>query len=151
MDASTWDEQRLKAVSEEVHRPFDLEHGPLLHTKLYTLSEREHVLTMVVHHIAFDLWSLVLFVHELGVLYAAEKDGRPSLLAPLKYRYTDFVQQQLKMVSGADGERLWNYWSEQLSGGCLCSTCRPIARARWSRRSAVRHAASPSAPSCPTV
>jgi hypothetical protein len=117
VDASTWDEQRLRdAVTEEVHRPFDLEHGPLLHTKLYTLSEREHVLTMVVHHIAFDLWSLVLFVHELGVLYAAEKDGRPALLEPLKYRYTDFVQQQLKMVSGAEGERLWNYWSEQLSG-----------------------------------
>jgi hypothetical protein len=67
VDASAWDEQRLRdAVTEEVHRPFDLEHGPLLHTKLYTLSEREHVLTMVVHHIAFDLWSLVLFVHELG-------------------------------------------------------------------------------------
>jgi amino acid adenylation domain-containing protein len=117
VDASEWDQQRLKdAVSEEVHRPFDLEHGPLLHTKLFTLSQREHVLTMVVHHIAFDLWSLVLFVHELGVLYAAEKDRQPAPLAPLKYRYTDFVQRQLKTISGAEGERLWNYWREQLSG-----------------------------------
>lgn len=117
VDASAWDQQQLRdAVSAEVHRPFDLEHGPLLHTKLFTLSKREHVLTMVVHHIAFDLWSLVLFVHELGVIYAAEKDRRPAPLAPLKFRYTDFVQRQLKTISGADGERLWNYWRDRLSG-----------------------------------
>ncbi|HEY0098846.1 MAG TPA: amino acid adenylation domain-containing protein, partial [Pyrinomonadaceae bacterium] len=117
VDASAWDEERLReVVSEEMHRPFDLERGSVLRIRLYTLSEREHVFTMVVHHIAFDLWSLVLFMHELGVVYAAEQDGRPTPLAPLKYRYTDYVRQQLKLLSGAQGEQHWNYWREQLSG-----------------------------------
>ena len=117
VDAWAWDEERLReVVSEEMHRPFDLEGGQVLRTRLYTLSECEHVLTMVVHHIAFDLWSLVLLMNELGVLYAAEKDGLPSPLTPLTYRYTDYVRQQLRLLSGAEGERLWTYWREQLSG-----------------------------------
>ncbi|HKV36072.1 MAG TPA: amino acid adenylation domain-containing protein [Pyrinomonadaceae bacterium] len=147
VDASAWDEQRLKeAVAEEVHRAFDLERAQPFRARLYTISKHEHVLTMVVHHIAFDLWSLVLFVHELSVLYAAEKDRQPSPLAPLKFHYTDFVQRQLKAISGAEGERLWNYWRDQLSGELPVlnlPTCRTRPAVQTHRGAARRFTISP--------
>ncbi|MET0647983.1 MAG: amino acid adenylation domain-containing protein [Pyrinomonadaceae bacterium] len=117
VDASGWDEDRLKrALSEEAHRPFDLERGPVVRAHLFTRSAREHVLLMTVHHIAFDLWSLVTFMHELGGLYAAEKGRRSAALPALKYQYADYVRWQEQLLAGAQGERLWGYWQRQLAG-----------------------------------
>ncbi|HEU4597694.1 MAG TPA: condensation domain-containing protein, partial [Pyrinomonadaceae bacterium] len=117
IDATGWDEEQLKrALTEEAHAPFDLERGPVMRLKLYTRAAREHVLLMTVHHIAFDLWSLVNFMHELRESYAAAKHQRAAQLPPLTHQYTDYVRWQEQLVAGAEGERLWNYWREQLAG-----------------------------------
>ncbi len=117
VDAAGWTEEQLDgALVEESHRPFDLERGPVMRLKLFTLSESEHILLMTVHHIAFDLWSLVIFMHELRELYAAAKQKRQAALQPLKYQYADYVRWQEKMLAGADGARLWSYWEKQLGG-----------------------------------
>jgi amino acid adenylation domain-containing protein len=117
VDASGWTEEQLNgALLEESHRPFDLERGPVMRLHLFTLSDAEHVLLMTVHHIAFDLWSLVIFMHELRELYAAAKEQRTAALQPLKHQYADYVRWQEKMLNGADGARLWSYWQKQLGG-----------------------------------
>src|SRR5215213_1618578 len=76
IDAADWSEAELDdRLVKESHHPFDLEKRPIMRLKLFTRSAREHVLMMTVHHIGFDLWSLVVFMHELSELYAAEKEG----------------------------------------------------------------------------
>ncbi|HEY9401293.1 MAG TPA: amino acid adenylation domain-containing protein [Pyrinomonadaceae bacterium] len=117
VDASLWDEEDLnRTVADEAHRPFDLENGPVIRGRLFTRSETEHILVMVVHHIAFDLWSLMQFMHELTVSYDAEKNGRTPSLEPVKYRYTDYVRWQRALLAGPEGERLWGYWQKKLAG-----------------------------------
>ena len=54
-------------VAEEAARPFDLARGPLLRAQLLRLSDEDHVLILVVHHIVSDGWSS-------GVLW---RDCRP--------------------------------------------------------------------------
>ena len=72
-DASTWSEASLsERLVQEAHRPFDLEHGPLLRVHVFTRSAEEHIILLTVHHIVVDFWSLAVFIHELGVLYHAE-------------------------------------------------------------------------------
>ena len=44
-------------VAEEAARPFDLARGPLLRAQLLRLSDEDHVLILVVHHIVSDGWS----------------------------------------------------------------------------------------------
>jgi len=116
-DASTWrgDELQTRLV-EETQRRFDLERGPVMRVNLFSRSAQEHILLLVIHHIVVDFWSLAVILNELGVLYSAEKAGRPAALPPLDLQYTDFVRWQAEMLASQAGERLWDYWEKQLAG-----------------------------------
>jgi amino acid adenylation domain-containing protein len=116
-DASTWrgDELQTRLV-EETQRRFDLERGPVMRVSLFTQSAQEHILLLVIHHIVVDFWSLAVILNEFGVLYPAEKAGRPAALPPLDLQYTDFVRWQTEMLASPAGERLWDYWKKQLAG-----------------------------------
>src|SRR5262249_45962682 len=60
--------QRL--AHQEAHRPFSLTRGPLLSADLSRLTPERHVLTLTVHHITADGWSLEVLFRELSALYA---------------------------------------------------------------------------------
>ena len=114
-DASNWEEETLRVrLNEEAHRPFDLGEISLLRAHLFTVSTRRHVLQLTVHHIIADLWSLVVLLHELGVLYASELDGAPSPLPPLALSYADYVRWQAAMLESDEGQRQRDFWHDQL-------------------------------------
>ena len=117
-DVSSWSDADIHArLVAESHRPFGLEHGPLLRISLFTSAAREHILLLVVHHIIADLWSLTVLMHELDVLYPAARAGTTSLpLLPLDVSYIDYVRWQTERLASAPGEQLWTYWQQQLAG-----------------------------------
>jgi amino acid adenylation domain-containing protein len=116
-DASTLNDSQFKDhLLREVAIPFNLRTGPLLRVTLFKRSPGEYVVSLVVHHIVSDFWSLALMARELGILYHSEKTGRPATLAPLELSYTDYARLQIEMLDSAEGERLWSYWEKQLSG-----------------------------------
>jgi hypothetical protein len=116
-DASSYgDEELRRRVVEDYHRPFDLEHGPLLRVSLFTRSTVEHVLLIAVHHIACDGSSLMLLLDELGHLYPAFKEGRTASLPPLEAQYVDYVQWQTEMLTRPEAEQQWKFWQEELAG-----------------------------------
>src|SRR6185369_11640533 len=47
-------------------QPFDFARGPLLRASLLRLAEEEHVLSVTMHHIVSDGWSMGVLVHEVG-------------------------------------------------------------------------------------
>ena len=101
-------------LRREANRPFDLQTGPILRLTLLQRAPDEHILIMAVHHIAVDFWAIDVMLDELRLLYAAEHGSAPPTTCP--ERYVDFVDRQLRSLAGTDGEDLWKYWSEQLSG-----------------------------------
>ncbi len=103
-------------LSQEMQRPFDLEHGPLLRITLLSRSAQDHVLLLVVHHIIADFWSLAVFADELGRIYAAESAGAPLTLEPLPVQYSDYARWQAGLLSGAEAARLLGYWQGKLAG-----------------------------------
>lgn len=117
INARDWTEERLKEeVIAAYQLPFDLQQDSVLRASLFTRSEQEHVFLLVIHHIARDGWSVLILLDELQKLYSAAKAGTKAYLPPIKYHYSDYVQWQTQMLSGAVGERLWHYWQEKLSG-----------------------------------
>ncbi|MDT7540866.1 MAG: hypothetical protein QOE33_770, partial [Acidobacteriota bacterium] len=110
------DDAIRQLLNEEAHRPFDLEQGPLFRVRLYQRPAHEHVMQVSMHHIIADFWSMAVLMHELGVLYAAEVTGSPAKLATLSETYTDYARRQEEMLRGDEGERLYRFWHEQLSG-----------------------------------
>jgi hypothetical protein len=109
------DDSLERQISEEAHKPFDLERGPVMRVRLYSRSERDHVLLVTVHHIAYDLWSMMTLLNELGVCYAGYRSGASPAL-PTAQPYEEFSRWQADMLSGPDGERLWNYWRDRMAG-----------------------------------
>ena len=117
IDASRDTEEELhRRVTETYKRPFDLEQGPLLRVNLFTRAPKDHVLLVAIHHIVTDGWSFWMLLSELLALYPARMAHQAATLPPLEYQYRDFVKWQADLLAGPEGERLWEYWREQLSG-----------------------------------
>jgi amino acid adenylation domain-containing protein len=123
-EVSNWSQDDIgNWLGEESDRPFDLEQGPLLrfhllinHNTTDTLATKEHIFLITLHHIVVDFWSLEILISELRILYEAiTKSVEPSMPAH-NCQYRDYVKWSEQMLAGAFGERLWNYWSKQLSG-----------------------------------
>nr|VFK28488.1 MAG: amino acid adenylation domain-containing protein [Candidatus Kentron sp. MB]VFK32876.1 MAG: amino acid adenylation domain-containing protein [Candidatus Kentron sp. MB]VFK75925.1 MAG: amino acid adenylation domain-containing protein [Candidatus Kentron sp. MB] len=116
-DASGDTEEGLHRRVTEMHRrPFDLEQGPLLRVSLFRHGPKDYVLLISAHHIVSDGWSLWLLMLELLSLYPSQKIGRTLTLPPLPWQYQDFVHWQAELLAGPEGERLWDYWRQRLSG-----------------------------------
>uniref|UniRef100_UPI0013D50505 non-ribosomal peptide synthetase n=1 Tax=Myxococcus vastator TaxID=2709664 RepID=UPI0013D50505 len=110
-------EAAAKARTEaEVGRPFQLEQGPLLRTALLKVSEQEHVLVLVMHHIVSDYWSMGVLVREVAALYEALSQGRPARLPELSVQYADFAIWQRDWLKGQVLESQLAYWRKQLAG-----------------------------------
>jgi len=101
-------------LRREADRPFDLRTGPVLRFSLISQGPGEHLLVLTLHHIAVDMWSIDLILHELRLLYAAEHGSPPPPHPPM--RYVDYALEQARAMEGAEGDRLWRYWSRQLAG-----------------------------------
>ena len=69
LPAGSSEAELSRLLSEEAGLPLDFSRGPLLRTRLLRLAEREHVLTVTIHHIASDAWSSGIFVRELALIY----------------------------------------------------------------------------------
>ena len=117
VDARGWTSGELeRRVAEDYRQSFDLERGPLIRVSLYSQADDDHVLLLAVHHIICDAWSMWMLMHELSVLYPAAIQGRRADMSPVPAQYADFVQWQNRILSGPEGERLWQYWQGRLSG-----------------------------------
>lgn len=103
-------------VHSEVLRPFDLATAPLLRASLLRVDEDEHVLVVVVHHIAVDGWSMPLLWDDLSTMYRSRLEGREHELPPLRIQYADFAHWQRARLSGDRLQCQLDYWRAQLSG-----------------------------------
>jgi amino acid adenylation domain-containing protein/non-ribosomal peptide synthase protein (TIGR01720 family) len=108
-------EARRRAAEESL-RPFDLASGPLLRTGLLRLDDRDHVLLVTAHHTVIDGWSVGVFVRELGALYPACCEGRPSPVPTLPVQYGDYADWQRQSLQGEALERLLGHWRDRLRG-----------------------------------
>ena len=126
-------------LRREANRPFDLQAGPVLRLTLLQRAPDAHVLVLGMHHIAIDFWSIDVMLDELQLLYAAEHGADP--LPPSTQRYVDHMDRQIKMLEGDEGDRLWSYWQQQLTGD-VPITRLPVDRPRpaaQTYRGAVHH------------
>ncbi len=116
LPAAARERETARLAAEEAARPFDLARGPLLRTALLRLGEGRHALVVNQHHIVSDGWSAGVLVREVGDLYAAARDGRPSPLPELPIQYADFALWQRGWLAGEALARQAGYWRERLRG-----------------------------------
>ncbi len=97
-------------------RRFDLARGPLARCLVARLSPRDHAVLFSFHHIAFDGWSVGIFVRELSACYRAAVEGRPAALPALAIQYADFAVWQREWLAGEVLARELAHWRQRLAG-----------------------------------
>ncbi|MEH2114172.1 amino acid adenylation domain-containing protein [Nostoc sp.] len=103
-------------IEAEVQKPFDLNQLPLVRWVLFKLSEQEHLLIHIEHHITHDGWSFNVFLGELLELYQAFCLDNPSPLPQPLLQFVDFAHWQRQWVKSQEAKRQKAYWQQKLSG-----------------------------------
>jgi amino acid adenylation domain-containing protein len=105
-----------RILNAESQRPFDLAADLMLRATLLRLDKSEHILLLVMHHIAADGWSVGILFRELASLYQGFAAGSPAELPALPIQYADFAQWQREWLAQEVMPAQLDYWKEQLAG-----------------------------------
>lgn len=116
LNASEQEQAVSDAVRAEAAAAFDLARDAMLRAKLLSLSAREHILIIVVHHIASDGWSMDILQREFVALYQAYLEGREANLPALDTTYADYACWQQESLTHETLESQRNYWDALLRG-----------------------------------
>ncbi|WP_253915932.1 non-ribosomal peptide synthetase [Streptomyces sp. NRRL S-31] len=110
------EEAATALVATEGFRPMDLGTGPMVRALLIRLADDEHLLSLTVHHIAFDGWSAGVLSRELTALYGARVAGTEADLAEPPLQYADFAVWQREWFTGEVLAEQLDYWRGRLAG-----------------------------------
>lgn len=117
IDAGSWSKDQIQEdIGHKARQPFDLSKGPLIRTNFYQQHDAENTLLICAHHIAIDLWSVLILIDELKTIYTDLVAGQALQLPVLSSAYRDYTQWQQQYMQSPDSQKDWDYWQQQLSG-----------------------------------
>ncbi|NKX87985.1 non-ribosomal peptide synthase/polyketide synthase [Nocardia coubleae] len=98
IDPATLDD-RVRALAAV---PFAVDQEPPVRLRLLRTAADEHVLVLVVHHIAADGWSVAPLTHDVMLAYAAHRAGTAPEWTALPVQYADFALWQRDALGAED-------------------------------------------------
>jgi amino acid adenylation domain-containing protein len=101
-------------IQEETQKAFDLSSDYMLRATIIQQSETEHLLVLVLHHIAADGWSIPIFVNELETAYQQIELFDATNFQPLSVQYADYSVWQRNYLSGEILAKKLSYWTTKL-------------------------------------
>ncbi|HEU4510905.1 MAG TPA: aminotransferase class III-fold pyridoxal phosphate-dependent enzyme, partial [Pyrinomonadaceae bacterium] len=113
-DPATRESKVADWLANQARQVFDLEKGPLVHFGLARLEPQRHLLVLTIHHIITDGWSNGVLLHDIGVLYAAECQGKADPLPPVM-GFSEYAELQAREQQSQEMATAQQYWLEQFS------------------------------------
>ncbi|MFD6827080.1 condensation domain-containing protein, partial [Streptomyces sp. NPDC060085] len=107
-------------VAAEISRGFDLTADLPVRTRLFAVDDTEHVLVVVLHHIAGDGWSMAPLARDVAEAYEARTADRAPEWTPLPVQYADYSIWQRELLGDENDPdsllgRQITYWTKQLA------------------------------------
>ncbi|MDL9937935.1 amino acid adenylation domain-containing protein [Gordonia sp. ABSL1-1] len=104
-------------IADITGRGFDVTAQPPLRVALLALAPDDHILVLVVHHIAADGASMSPLAADMIAAYTARAGGQTPDWAPLPIQYLDFsVWQHQWLADEGESSRQLDYWTDRLAG-----------------------------------
>lgn len=106
-----------RLVNHNAVSKFDLECPPLMRVALIKIGDNKFVISVAIHHIISDGWSLQVFTIDLmTTLQRLSGQDVPYVLAGKRKQYIDFVQRENKRLTEGKYREQEEYWNEKMSG-----------------------------------
>ncbi|MFH7339453.1 amino acid adenylation domain-containing protein [Streptomyces sp. KHY 26] len=108
-------------LSEFASYRFDITCEIPVRAAVFRLSEAEHVLLLLVHHVAADGWSMAPLARDLSAAYTARLRAEAVAWPELPVEYSDYTEWQEELLSDAAGEEpsllkaQLDYWRTRLA------------------------------------
>nr|QEO74068.1 condensation domain-containing protein [uncultured bacterium] len=110
------DEDTLAPLVTEASRyPFRLAEELPIRVTVYEVGA-DHVVLMLVHHIAADEWSARPLFTDLATAYAARLEGAAPSWAALPVQYADYALWQRELLDSSLSQTQLDYWDSTLAG-----------------------------------
>ncbi|MBN1411850.1 MAG: hypothetical protein JW969_13460 [Spirochaetales bacterium] len=97
-------------------KPFKLEEEISLKVRLFRVSTTHHYMSVVLHHIASDFWSMGIFERDFIELYTSLVKGKNPELPPLAFQYIDFARWQREYLQDEVLYKQVAFWKKYLGG-----------------------------------
>nr|WP_283254094.1 non-ribosomal peptide synthetase [Rhodococcus sp. USK13] len=109
------------AIRQFVLTGFDVTTDIPVRARLFRTGAGEHVLALVLHHIAADGWSFAPLSRDVMIAYAAHSAGHDVRWSPLSVQYADYTLWQREVLGDEDdpqsrAAQQLTYWDTALAG-----------------------------------
>jgi amino acid adenylation domain-containing protein len=101
-------------ITKHFKKSFNIELDPLLCVKILLVSPNEYILSLTMHRLIADEWSLNIFVQEILFCYEEVVNERTISSQAATHQYTDFSRLQTQRLQGGVLECQLEYWKHQL-------------------------------------
>ncbi len=105
----------LSDIYQWLQLPVNLSQDYMLRARLVITGNSTYLLGLVVHHIAFDGWSVAVLVDEWMALYNSFSTQQAHALPEPLLQYADYAHWQRKQQNQSR-EKLLEYWAAHLAG-----------------------------------
>lgn len=94
--------------------PFELDSGLLLRAELFRLAPNDHLLSLLIDHIASDGVSIQIILEDVRAAYDCLVRGEPLQVKSVR-QFADFARWENDWIS-EEGQAHVDYWISQMSG-----------------------------------
>ncbi len=101
-----------QALEAEMDSGFHLKNDPLVHFILIQLSDTDHRLYLLAHHIVYDGWSINILLNEIAAHYRNPEIPLPAV----HFQYSDFTDWQRSDAVSSVYEKQLDFWEKSLTG-----------------------------------
>nr|WP_237500029.1 non-ribosomal peptide synthetase [Streptomyces sp. SID8379] len=115
-DTADADRAAVEFFAAQARLPIDLAAEHPLRVRLLRIADDDHVLVVIVHHIACDAMTRPILLRDLAAHYAADVRGQGIDLPELPVQYADFAAWQTARTEGPGAEQDLAWWRQQLAG-----------------------------------
>jgi amino acid adenylation domain-containing protein len=119
VEVSGGEKEVQRLLSNEAQRPFALDREPMIRGTLYRASAHEHVLAMILHHIAVDGWSVSGLLNDIVQTYSALVEDEGYELPELRIQYADYAAWQRQYLSGERLRGELDFWKRYIGSSRL--------------------------------
>lgn len=106
----------VEVATRSARQPFDLSRDWPLRAHVVRISQDDHLLVLVFHHVAFDARSAEIVVDELSAQYGSRLRGDIPALPSLPLQHADYAAWRRQMHEAALVETRIAWWRQHLAG-----------------------------------